>query len=135
MRIVVGLGNPGKKYEHTRHNIGFKIVDSYTMLFKSLFKPGKGDYYFTEINDHDERILVVKPTTYMNNSGLAVKHVMKYYPVKLEDLLVIYDDYHLPFGTLRFREKGSNGGHNGVKSIIYHLVISTKSLTELFLIR
>ena len=121
MRAIFGLGNPGRKYEHTRHNIGFIILDFIAMHCKVPFRPGKGDYYFADLALAGERVLLVKPTTYMNRSGLAVHQVMRMFPLAEEDLLIIADDYHLPFATLRFRSKGSDGGHNGLKSIIQSL--------------
>jgi PTH1 family peptidyl-tRNA hydrolase len=119
--VIVGLGNPGKKYELTRHNIGFRIVDYIAHEYIIPFKSGKGDYYFAEISRKRKRILLVKPAAFMNESGLAVYQILKYFPISIKDILIVYDDYYLPFGTLRFRPDGSDGGHNGLKSIIYHL--------------
>jgi PTH1 family peptidyl-tRNA hydrolase len=119
--VVLGLGNPGTKYEFTRHNIGFRIVDSIADEYKVPFKSGKGDYYFAEIKFNNERVLLVKPVTFMNNVGLAVYQILNYFPVSAKEMLVVYDDFNLPFGTLRFRKEGSDGGHNGLKSIIYQL--------------
>lgn len=121
MFVVIGLGNPGRKYEFTRHNIGFRIIDSIAEEYNVPFKSGKGDYYFAEFQFKGDRVILVKPVTFMNNVGLAVHQVFKYFPVSEQELLVVYDDFHLPFGTLRFRKEGSDGGHNGLKSIIYHL--------------
>ncbi len=121
MRAIFGLGNPGKKYKDTRHNIGFIILDHLSELYSVPFKAGKGDYYFAEISCHNERVLLVKPTTYMNRSGEAVGHVLRYFPVTREELLIVYDDYNLPLGTIRFRPQGTDGGHNGISSIIYEL--------------
>ena len=119
--MLIGLGNPGKRYLNTRHNIGYLIVDQLAAIDNIPFKAGKGDYYYKELILEGESVLVVKPTTFMNRSGLAVKQVFDYFPVSTEDMLVICDDYNLPFGTFRFRKKGTDGGHNGLKSIIYHL--------------
>ncbi len=121
MLVIVGLGNPGNKYEITRHNIGFRIVDSIADDYNIPFKSGKGDYYFLELKYKGNRVILVKPVTFMNNTGLAIHQILKYFPVSIENLLIVYDDYNLPFGTLRFRLEGSDGGHNGLKSIIYHL--------------
>jgi PTH1 family peptidyl-tRNA hydrolase len=121
VRAVFGLGNPGNKYKNTRHNIGFVIADYLSEYFHVPFKAGKGDYYFTEFSYHNERVLLVKPTTFMNRSGLAVEQVLKYFPITVKDILTVYDDFHLNFGTIRFRSQGSDGGHNGLSSIIYHL--------------
>ena len=121
MFVIVGLGNPGNRYEFTRHNIGFRIVDSIAVDNNVPFKSGKGDYYFSEYKYHGDRVILVKPVTFMNNTGMAIHQILKYFPVSIENLLIVYDDFNLPFGTLRFRKEGSDGGHNGLKSIIYHL--------------
>jgi PTH1 family peptidyl-tRNA hydrolase len=118
LRAVFGLGNPGSRYSKNRHNIGFEIIDHFIDSFSVPFKAGKGDYYYAEIEIARTRAIFVKPVTYMNRSGLAVKHVLNYFPVEMSDLLVVYDDFHLPFGTFRFRNGGSDGGHNGIRSII-----------------
>ncbi len=121
MRTVFGLGNPGRKYQNSRHNIGFIALDYIQNQFKIPFRPGKGDYYFAEISIDGENILLIKPHTYMNRSGLAVVQVLESFGLDIKDILIVYDDFNLPFGTLRFRKKGSDGGHNGIKSILYHL--------------
>jgi len=118
---LFGLGNPGNRYEYTRHNIGYRILDHISGFNNVPFKAGKGDYYFTEYKFRGNRILMFKPTTFMNLSGHTVSHVLKYFPVNIENVLVIYDDFNLPFGTIRFRQQGSDGGHNGIRSIIYEL--------------
>lgn len=118
MRAIIGLGNPGKKYEKTRHNSGYLIVDEFAEQLQSSFKRGKGDYYYLEAPAEGERLLLVKPTTYMNLSGKAVGQVLRYFPISQDDIIIVYDDYHLPLGTMRFRPDGSHGGHNGVKSVI-----------------
>ncbi len=119
--IVVGLGNPGNKYTYTRHNSGFLCID---MLAKKLnfrvdrlkFKSLMCD---TAINGH--RCIVMKPQTYMNNSGEAIRECANFYKIPPEKVIVIYDDISLDVGRLRIRRKGTDGGHNGIKSIIYHL--------------
>jgi len=121
LNVVFGLGNPGKKYQGTRHNIGFLFLDYYADRFGIPFVPGKGDYFFTKINISGKDLYLVKPRTYMNLSGLAVREVVDTLALTPEDILVVYDDFHLPFGTLRFRKKGSAGGHNGIKSIVGQL--------------
>ena len=121
--IVVGLGNPGARYEETRHNIGFKFVD-YLDKEADL---GRGikralHYSLTDKVVLDGYIVyIVKPQTYMNNSGSAVKDVLNYYKMSPEQLIVVYDDISLPVGNFRIRKTGSAGGHNGMKSIIEHL--------------
>lgn len=121
MKIIAGLGNPGSKYEFTRHNTGFLMLDFYAE--KNGFKINKlrknaliGEY----IKD-GEKLLFVKPQTFMNLSGEAIAELKNYYKVSNEDILVIYDDISLPLGRLRIRPKGTDGGHNGIKNIIYQL--------------
>lgn len=121
MFVLIGLGNPGKRYLNTRHNIGYLVVDQLAAIDNIPFKAGKGDYYYTEFAHHGERILLVKPSTYMNRSGVAVRHVLNYFPVLEQDILIVYDDFNLPYGTIRFRPQGSDGGHNGIRSVIYEL--------------
>ncbi len=129
MHVVFGLGNPGKRYLNTRHNIGFILLDYVQSVYKIPFKAGKGDYYFMQfrLNDHD--VIFVKPTTYMNLSGIAIRQVLEYFSVGVENILVVLDDFQLPLGTIRFRKKGSSGGHNGLKSIIAEL--GTESFARL----
>lgn len=119
--MVVGLGNPGKDYEMTRHNAGFLTVDHIAVeenveIKKLKYKALIGD---TVINGH--RCLLVKPQTFMNNSGEAVREISQFYKIPPEKIIVIFDDISLPCGKLRIRRKGTDGGHNGIKSIIYHL--------------
>ncbi|TFH01846.1 MAG: aminoacyl-tRNA hydrolase [Calditrichales bacterium] len=121
MYALVGLGNHGKRYQNTRHNIGYFVLDYLASKDKIPFKSGKGDYYYNELLINQQRVVLVKPTTYMNRSGLAVKQVIDYFPVEVADVMIICDDFNLPFGTIRVRNKGSAGGHNGLKSIMNHL--------------
>lgn len=121
MRLIVGLGNPGKQYDKTRHNIGFEVIDK---LSESLNIPLdqaklKGIYGIGSVNG--EKLILLKPLTYMNLSGESIRACLDYYDIALEDLLVIYDDLDLPVGKIRLRQKGSAGGHNGIKSTIAHL--------------
>lgn len=111
MKLIVGLGNPGKDYENTRHNIGFIVLDSYVSSdnWKSKF-----DSLYIKDND----VLYLKPQTYMNNSGFAVRKIVDFYKIKPEDILVIQDDLDLPFNTFKLKKNSSSGGHNGIKSII-----------------
>ena len=118
MKIIVGLGNVGKDYEKTRHNIGFEVIDAYAKL-KSVDVTKKEQNGLTGSFFHKgEKILLAKPTTFMNNSGLCVSNVIDYYDVSLKDLLVITDDIDLPLGNVRIRKKGGAGTHNGMRSII-----------------
>lgn len=121
MKLIVGLGNIGKEYDNTRHNIGFAaidyIADKYNVDVKRI--KFKGVYGETFINN--EKVILLKPSTYMNLSGESIKEAMDFYKLKEEDIIVIYDDISLPVGRLRIRDKGSAGGHNGIKSIIQNL--------------
>ena len=119
--VVVGLGNPGTEYAGTRHNIGFTVVDRLSGRWKRKFTPGKGEYHLAHAELLEHEIILVKPLTYMNNSGMAVADVIDRYSVPLSSLLVVVDDFALPLGTLRLRPAGSDGGHNGLASIIYQL--------------
>jgi len=120
MKLIVGLGNPGDKYKKTRHNAGFMAVDYLAKHFGlGMFK--NSDRFKAELlegNINAENTFLMKPQTFMNRSGDAVQSVMHFYKIKIEDLIVIYDEAELPFGTIRVRPDGSAGGHNGMKSII-----------------
>jgi len=119
---VVGLGNPGIKYEFTRHNIGFRIVDSLARDIEIEFKKVKSYYSLISrgmINNH--KVMLVKPQTFMNLSGRAVSKVVSYYKISLRDLLIVYDDLNLELGQIRIRKKGSAGGHKGIESIMQYL--------------
>ena len=121
MHALIGLGNPGNRYEDTRHNIGYLIVDQLSAVKNIPFKPGKGDYFYKELDINDQQVLIFKPTTYMNKSGRAVRQILEYFSLSVDQLLIICDDFNLPFGAFRFRMKGSDGGHNGLRSVIYQL--------------
>jgi len=122
MKLIIGLGNPGSKYENTRHNAGFAIVSH---LAEKHSIQGKTESKFNAIvgkgKIKDEDVIILEPLTYMNLSGQAVIAVMNFYKIQKEDILVIYDDLSLELGIMRFRANGSDGGHNGIKSIIQHL--------------
>jgi PTH1 family peptidyl-tRNA hydrolase len=117
--IIVGLGNPGTKYENTRHNAGFMAVDTIAEKYNSEIKKIKFKSLCTNITISGKNCLIMKPSTYMNNSGEAVKEAMNFYKIPSENVIVIYDDISLQPSKLRIRRKGSDGGHNGIKSIIY----------------
>ncbi|MFQ5649608.1 MAG: aminoacyl-tRNA hydrolase [bacterium] len=122
--LFVGLGNPGAKYKHTRHNVGFMVIDELLRTHDHDKVSEKKSRIFSrfEIRLSDEhRVILLKPLTYMNRSGVAVSEVVDNSNIPLSNLLVILDDFNLPFGRLRFKRKGSAGGHNGLKSIIAHL--------------
>lgn len=121
--LIVGLGNPGTKYDRTRHNIGFEIVDALAKSYPgvSLSENKRFQGLIGEFRSGTERTVLLKPTTFMNNSGQAVRAVLDWYKLAPESVLVVYDDMDLPTGKLRLRLSGSAGGHNGMKSIIAHL--------------
>lgn len=122
VKMIVGLGNPGSKYEKTKHNIGFIAIDNIVKNLDVTFtddKNFKAQIGSTFINH--EKVYFVKPTTFMNNSGIAVKALLTYYNIDITDLIVIYDDLDMEVSKLRLRSKGSAGGHNGIKSIIAHI--------------
>lgn len=122
MKMIVGLGNPGKKYEHTKHNIGFFVIDALARAWNVHFKAMKVfEAEVAEVFVNGEKIILVKPQTFMNDSGRAVRPLMDYYRLTLEELVVLYDDMDLPVGQLRLRQKGSAGGHNGMKSLFAYL--------------
>ncbi len=121
MKMIVGLGNPGKKYEGTRHNVGFMVIDRLAEEWRiDVTKKEKQSLTGTGFVGR-EKVLLVKPQTFMNNSGQAVWALIDYYADQLDDFLIVYDDMDLPNGQLRFKQKGSSGGHNGVRSIIDHI--------------
>lgn len=120
--LIVGLGNPGSRYSTTRHNLGRMLVLDYAKQHDLTFKksdPLHGNIATGWIGQC--KVFFLSPTTYMNHSGLAVKKCVDYFKIPLENLLVIADDIHIPFGKLRLREKGGDGGHNGLKSVQQHL--------------
>ena len=122
MKLIVGLGNVGKEYENTRHNMGFMLVDRY-LEYKNITDKFKEKFnaMYVETTINNEKVIFIKPTTYMNNSGIAVRAFVDFYKLKSGDILVISDDLDLDLGKFRLRRNGSSGGHNGLKSIISHL--------------
>jgi len=121
MFLIVGLGNPGKEYQNTRHNIGFDAIDVIAKKYKIELNRIKFKGVYGETFIEGEKVILLKPSTYMNLSGESIRSVMDFYKIKEEDVLVIYDDISLEVGRLRIRDKGSAGGHNGIKSIISHM--------------
>lgn len=117
----MGIGNPGSRYQNNRHNIGFLFLDYFANSLQGSFLPSKSDYYFTEGKLDDESFSLVKPTTYVNNSGIAALQAIQNYKIETEDFLLVYDDLNLNFPDLRVRVSGGDGGHNGLNSVIYHL--------------
>lgn len=118
MKIVVGLGNPGSQYRTTRHNIGWLLLDRVAEDLDLLFDAGKGDYLAAEGRKRGRRFTMVKPTTYMNRSGEAIRQVLRHTKTTIDDLLVVVDEIQLPVGRLKLTASGSDGGHNGLSSII-----------------
>lgn len=121
MKMIVGLGNIGKEYDKTRHNTGFMVVDELAKKHDINNFKVQSDALIADFRVNGEKVLLVKPTTYMNDSGRAVRPLMDYYDVDLNDMIVAYDDMDMPVGKIRLRQKGSAGGHNGIKSIIAHV--------------
>lgn len=121
MPVFVGLGNPGRKYTGTRHNIGFAFIDVLAEIMSVRMGPGKGPFHVGKGRHGGHNVYLVKPTTYMNNSGRAVQKVLHWYKIEPEHCMVCYDDLALDVGTIRLRPGGSAGGHNGIRDIIQKL--------------
>ena len=121
MKLIIGLGNPGKRYVNNRHNVGFRCVDFFARKQGISLKQRKARSQLGVGEVESMKVILAKPRTFMNLSGDAVAALMRRYRVRVEDLLVIYDDLDLPLGTIRIRERGSSGGHKGMKSIINRL--------------
>ena len=119
--LIVGLGNPGKQYEYTRHNAGFLTIDVLAEKYGVNVDRLKYHALIGEATIENKRCLLAKPQTFMNNSGESVREIASFYKIKPENIIVIFDDISLDCGKLRIRRKGTDGGHNGIKSIIYHL--------------
>jgi peptidyl-tRNA hydrolase, PTH1 family len=121
LKLFVGLGNPGKEYEQTRHNAGFMVIDELAKRWNTSFQTTKFHGMMASTVISGEKVALCKPLTYMNLSGECVRPLMDYYHIDVDDVIVIYDDLDLPPGKIRLRMKGSSGGHNGIKSLIHHL--------------
>jgi len=121
MYIIVGLGNPGSQYVGTRHNVGFHVIDYLSEQYQIKVNKLKHKALIGEGIIQGEKVLLVKPQTYMNLSGESVREIKEWYKIPEDKVIIIYDDISLPLGKLRIRAKGSAGGHNGIKSIIYQL--------------
>lgn len=121
MYLIVGLGNPGKEYEHTRHNVGFDIIDLFADKYNISINRIKFKGIYGETNINGEKVILLKPQTFMNLSGESVKEVADFYKIPNENIIVVYDDISLDVGSLRIRQKGSAGGHNGIKNIIANM--------------
>ena len=128
MKLIVGLGNPGKEYINTRHNVGFYYLDNFANKYNLSYKEKfNGEYIKTKINGED--IILLKPLTYMNLSGESVIKFVNYFKINKEDILVIHDDLDLEVGSIKLKENSSSGGHNGIKSIIE--LLNTKDFKRL----
>ncbi len=122
MRLIVGLGNPGLEYTNTRHNLGWEVIDNIVDALHAGFPAQKFDGgFWGPLTINGEKVCLLKPYTYMNNSGRSVNAVASFYKIESEDILIAVDDINLPLGRLRMRLRGSAGGHNGLKSIIAYL--------------
>ena len=122
MKLIAGLGNPGKEYEKTRHNCGFMVIDELAEKCSSASFTMKWNAMIAHTRIHGESVLLMKPLTYMNNSGAAVAQAVHYYHIEPKDILIIHDDMDLPVGSVRIRTKGSAGGQKGMKSVLQALV-------------
>ena len=119
--IFVGLGNPGIKYQNNRHNIGWLVVSNLALKHSATFSAAKYDAYQCKLKLNSKNILLLLPTTYMNNSGIAIRAAAKKYNIPPENIIVLVDEYNFPLGKMQLKKGGSAGGHNGIKSVIYEL--------------
>ena len=124
MRLIVGLGNPGKEYENTRHNIGFIMIDEIARSLNVTIKQEKFNGSFAKVNYKDDQLILLKPQKYMNLSGEIVKKYVDYFKIPIENILIISDDLDMPVGKIKLKLFGSPGGHNGLKNIEQHLKTS-----------
>jgi peptidyl-tRNA hydrolase, PTH1 family len=121
VQLIFGIGNPGSRYQFNRHNAGFLLLDHFARSLGVEFKASKGDYFKAEGLLDDFSFLLIKPSNYVNNSGIAARQIIDHYSLTLDQMLVVCDDVNLDLGRLRVRKSGGDGGHNGLGSIIYHL--------------
>ncbi len=121
MKLIVGLGNPGREYENTRHNVGFMVLDAYAKKKGVSFSKEKFQGLYTDFYQNGEKIILLKPQTYMNLSGESVFQFVQFFSISLSDILIINDDLDLAIGTFKLKASGSSGGHNGLKNIEQHL--------------
>ena len=118
MKLIVGLGNPGPRYLGTRHNVGFEVVDEVAVRRELAFESGPAEAVVARERGPGSRVMLVKPLTFMNLSGRAVGHLSRYFRIAVDDVLIVTDDVNLPLGRIRARARGSDGGHNGLRSVI-----------------
>ncbi len=121
MKLIIGLGNPGREYEKTKHNAGFMAIDLIASELNVAINQNKGKGLYVKTNYRGESVILLKPQTYMNLSGESVRAIMDFFKIETKDILVIYDDLDLAIGKIRLRAKGSAGGQNGMKNIIQHV--------------
>ncbi len=121
MKLIVGLGNPGKEYENTRHNIGFQTLDLFAEKLGVSISKSKFNGLYTEVSIFSEKVILLKPQSYINLSGEVIRKFMDFYQIPIENILIIHDDLDLPVGIYKIKQKGSSGGHNGLKNIELHL--------------
>ena len=121
MKLIVGLGNPGREYEKTRHNIGFMTIDKYASKYGVTISKSKFNGLYTELNIKNEKVILLKPQSYINLSGEVIRKFVDFYKIDISDILIINDDLDLPVGVYKLRQQGSSGGHNGLKNIELHL--------------
>lgn len=129
MKLIVGLGNPGREYEKTRHNIGFMCIDEIANYFNVNFNLNKFNGLYTTFNYNGDKVILLKPQKYMNLSGEVIADFVNYYKIINTDILIICDDLNLPVGKIRLRSKGRSGGHNGLKNI--ELMLATDEYKRL----
>ena len=129
MKLIIGLGNPGKEYENTRHNIGFFFIDNFANSLNIKIDKKKFNGLYNEVTINNEKVILLKPQTFMNLSGESVEYFVNYYKINIDDILIINDDLDLNFGKIRLRSEGSSGGHNGLKNII--LLLNTDKFKRL----
>lgn len=121
MYLIVGLGNPGKEYEHTRHNMGFEQIDRFAQSHHVSFEREKFGGKYCELFIHQQKVILLKPQRYINLSGEVIQKFMEFYKIPISNLLIICDDLDTPLGKIKLKKKGSSGGHNGLKNIEFHL--------------
>ncbi len=121
MKLIVGLGNPGHEYENTRHNVGFKTIDKYASILGVSITKSKFNGLYVETMTQNEKIILLKPQSYINLSGEVIRKFVDFYKISVDDILIIHDDLDLAIGTFKLKKKGSSGGHNGLKNIELHL--------------
>ena len=121
MKLIVGLGNPGREYENTRHNIGFQTIDMYAEKLGVSITKSKFNGLYGEVMVSGEKVILLKPQSYINLSGEVIRSFVDFYKISVDDILIINDDLDLAVGTYKLKQKGSSGGHNGLKNIELHL--------------